>query len=93
MGGIIRGESRSLLSGQSGRHAAGATLPKDLSHLGDCRCSPGVNLAAVCDSTGYVLEVLQKHAGMRTYRDVATLLDSVHLDAHAPSRRNGCCSR
>jgi predicted dehydrogenase len=52
-----------------------------LSHLAIARAHRDVNLAGVCDSTGYVLDVLQKYTGVRTYGNLATLLDSVHLDA------------
>lgn len=52
-----------------------------LSHLAIARAHPDVNLAAVCDSTGYVLDVLQKYTAVRTYGNVAALLDAVQLDA------------
>lgn len=52
-----------------------------ISHLGMIKAHPGVDLAAVCDSTGYVLDVLKKYTGVETFSDFAKMLDSVPLDA------------
>jgi len=52
-----------------------------LSHLAMARAHPDVNLQAVCDSSGYVLDILGKYTGLRTFTDYADLLDKTHLDA------------
>lgn len=52
-----------------------------ISHLGMIRAHSGVELAAVCDSTGYVLDILSKYTGLKTYSDYAKMLDEVALDA------------
>jgi scyllo-inositol 2-dehydrogenase (NADP+) len=52
-----------------------------LSHLSIFRAHPDVDLVAVCDSTGYVLDVLGKYTGLRTYKDLAAMLAAEQLDA------------
>lgn len=52
-----------------------------LSHLSMINAHPGVKLAAVCDATGYVLDVLSKYTGMRTFSDFDAMLAEVELDA------------
>jgi predicted dehydrogenase len=52
-----------------------------LSHLSIIRAHPDVELAAVCDATGYVLDVLKKYTGVRIFTDYATMLRDVKLDA------------
>lgn len=52
-----------------------------ISHLGIVRPLQGVTVAAVCDSTGYVLDVLSKYTGLKTYTDFDRMLDSEPLDA------------
>jgi predicted dehydrogenase len=47
-----------------------------LSHLSIVRSHPDVNLVGVCDSAGYVLDVLGKYTGLVTYRDYVTMLDT-----------------
>ena len=42
---------------------------------------PGVSVDAVCDSAGYLLDVLNKYTGVRTFTDYATMLREVPLDA------------
>ncbi len=46
-----------------------------LSHLSIVRAHPDVNLVGVCDSTGYLLDVLNKYTGVATYKDLRRLLD------------------
>lgn len=63
-----------------------------LSHLAIARSHPDVELAAVCDTAGYVLDVLGKHTGLKTYPDYQKLLDGEKLDAvliATPSRLHG----
>jgi predicted dehydrogenase len=52
-----------------------------VSHLGMLNAHPDVRVAAVCDSTGYVLDVLQKYTGLSVYTDFAKMLKEVELDA------------
>lgn len=52
-----------------------------LSHLAMARAHPEVNLRAVCDSSGYVLDVLNKYTGLSTFTDYSDMLNTIHLDA------------
>ncbi len=52
-----------------------------LSHLAMIRVHPGVELAAVCDASAYLLGVLGRHTGVRTFRDYKEMLASGALDA------------
>jgi len=52
-----------------------------LSHQAMINAHPDVKVEAVCDSVGYVLDVLNKYTGVRTYTDYETMLREVELDA------------
>ncbi len=52
-----------------------------LSHLAMIRAHPQVEVAAICDTAGYVLDVLEKYTGMRPFTDFDEMLRSVALDA------------
>lgn len=52
-----------------------------LSHHAMINAHPRVKVEAVCDSTGYVLDVLNKYTGIRTYTDFDLMLSEVDLDA------------
>jgi predicted dehydrogenase len=52
-----------------------------LSHHSMINAHPNVKVEAVCDSTKYVLDVLSKYTGVRTYTDFETMLREVELDA------------
>jgi predicted dehydrogenase len=52
-----------------------------LSHLAMVKAHPEVELAAVCDSSGYVLGVLRKYTGVATYSDYEAMLRELELDA------------
>ncbi len=52
-----------------------------LSHLAMIRAHPDVSVVAVVDSTGYILDVLSKYTGLRTFTDYKAMLDGVELDA------------
>ncbi|QUD89305.1 Gfo/Idh/MocA family protein [Phenylobacterium montanum] len=52
-----------------------------LSHYAIVRAHPEVEIAGVCDTTGYLLEVLNKYTGARVYPDYQQLLDKEPLDA------------
>jgi len=52
-----------------------------ISHLGLARPLDGVEVAAVCDSTGYILDILAKYTGLNTYTDYTKMLAECPLDA------------
>jgi len=52
-----------------------------LSHHAIVNVHPDVDLAGVCDSSGYVLSVLGKYTGVQTHDDFDAMLDKVDLDA------------
>jgi predicted dehydrogenase len=51
-----------------------------LSHYSMINAHPRVRLEAVCDSTAYVLDVLSKYTGVRTYTDFDQMLQEVEPD-------------
>jgi predicted dehydrogenase len=60
-----------------------------ISHLAIVRSHPQVDLVAACDSNGYLTDVLGKHAGLKCYDDLDTMLEREALDAvvvSTPSR-------
>ena len=52
-----------------------------LSHCAILRPHPEVSLVGVCDSTRYVLDVLNKYTGIHTYSDYKRMLAEASLDA------------
>ena len=52
-----------------------------LSHLSLFGAHPEVELVAVCDASGYVLDVLHKYTQVPTFTDLDTMLSSTELDA------------
>jgi scyllo-inositol 2-dehydrogenase (NADP+) len=52
-----------------------------LSHLSLLRAHPEVELAAMCDSNGYVLDTLSKYTGLRAVKDYAKLVEDESIDA------------
>jgi predicted dehydrogenase len=52
-----------------------------LSHHAMINAHPRVEVAAVCDATGYVLDVLAKYTGVKTFTDFDAMLRDVDLDA------------
>jgi predicted dehydrogenase len=52
-----------------------------MSHLALVRAHPKVELAAVCDSSNYILSVLEKYTGVGTHSDYEKMLRDVPLDA------------
>lgn len=52
-----------------------------LSHLSMIRAHPDVSVEGVVDSAGYILGVLSKYTGLKTFTDFEKMLDSVELDA------------
>ena len=51
-----------------------------LSHQSMVNAHPEIELAAVCDSSGYVLDVLSKYTGVKTYTEYQKLLAEEELD-------------
>ncbi|WP_394553147.1 Gfo/Idh/MocA family protein [Agromyces sp. MMS24-JH15] len=63
-----------------------------LSHLAMINAHPDASVVAVVDSTSYILDVLGKYTGLRTFGDYAAMLDGVELDAvliATPTRFHG----
>lgn len=63
-----------------------------LSHQAILRMHPNVELVGVCDSTQYVLDVLNKYTGIRTFNDYRRFIDESQLDCvviATPSRFHG----
>lgn len=52
-----------------------------LSHLAMIRPHPDIELVGVCDSAGYMLDVLGKYTGLGTFTDYDRMLDEVAPDA------------
>jgi predicted dehydrogenase len=51
-----------------------------LSHYAILGAHPSVEVAAICDSAGYITSALRKHTGVETYKDYRKMLDEAHLD-------------
>jgi predicted dehydrogenase len=63
-----------------------------LSHFSIINSHPAVNVVAICDATGYVLEILNKYTGTKVYKDYKEMLVSEKLDAiviATPSNHHG----
>src|ERR1700754_3176779 len=54
---------------------------KGLSHPSIIHAHPDIDLVAVCDTTEYVLGVLSKYTGVKTYSDYNKMLAEEKLDA------------
>ncbi|WP_449281012.1 Gfo/Idh/MocA family protein [Leucobacter sp.] len=52
-----------------------------LSHLSMIGAHPDVNLVGVCDATGYLLDILAKYTGVKTYKDLTRMLDEAEPQA------------
>ncbi|MEU1971734.1 Gfo/Idh/MocA family oxidoreductase [Microbacterium sp. NPDC019599] len=52
-----------------------------MSHLSMIRAHPMVSVEAVVDSTTYILDVLSKYTGVRTFGSLDDAMDAVELDA------------
>jgi scyllo-inositol 2-dehydrogenase (NADP+) len=62
-----------------------------LSHHSIVNAHPGIELRAVCDTSSYVLDVLAKYTGVRTYSDYEKMLAEEALDClfvATPSRHH-----
>jgi scyllo-inositol 2-dehydrogenase (NADP+) len=51
-----------------------------LSHQSMVNAHPEIDLKAVCDTSGYVLDVLSKYTGVRTYTDYTKMMTDEALD-------------
>jgi len=51
-----------------------------LSHQSMVNAHPGIELKAVCDTSGYILDVLSKYTGVKTYSDYKQMLAEEPLD-------------
>lgn len=51
-----------------------------ISHLSILGAHPSVEVAGVCDSMGYLLDVLEKYTGVAKYTDAQRMLDTADLD-------------
>lgn len=52
-----------------------------VSHLSIAGAHPKVEIAAVCDSLGYALDVIHKYTGVATFTDYGKMLAEAQLDA------------
>ena len=52
-----------------------------VSHLAIINAHPQVEVTAVCDPTGYILDVLNKYTGLPVYSDYAVMLRDAPIDA------------
>lgn len=52
-----------------------------ISHFAIVNAHPDAAVVAVCDTTGYVLSVLEKYTGVETYKDYKPMIDKAKLDA------------
>ena len=63
-----------------------------ISHLSIFNAHPLLKVTAVCDPTGYILDVLNKYTGIPVYPDFDVMLKDAELDAvviATPSRFHG----
>ena len=63
-----------------------------LSHQAILNVHPEIDLVAVCDATQYVLDILEKYTGVRTYSDYRRMIDNGNVDCvvvATPSRFHG----
>jgi len=63
-----------------------------ISHQAILHAHPEVDLAGVCDSSQYMLDILGKYTGTATYSDYRKMIDDARLDAvvvATPSRFHG----
>jgi scyllo-inositol 2-dehydrogenase (NADP+) len=63
-----------------------------LSHLSIVRAHPEIQVVGVCDTAGYLRDVLEKYTGLTTFGDFDRMLDAVEIDCvfiATPSRLHG----
>ena len=67
-----------------------------LSHLSIVRAHPEVEVVGVCDTSGYILDILNKYSGVPTFTDYGKMLDEAKPDAvlvATPSKSHGPLSK
>ncbi len=52
-----------------------------ISHYAVVNAHPDATVAAVCDTSGYVLSVLEKYGGIQTFKTYQEMIDRAGLDA------------
>lgn len=52
-----------------------------LSHFSIINAHADVKVVGVCDSSGYILDILGKYTGVDTYSDIGKMLDSANVEA------------
>ena len=52
-----------------------------ISHLAMINAHPQVSVVGVCDTSGYMLSILAKYSGLRTFTDMDQMLAEAELDA------------
>lgn len=52
-----------------------------LSHLSILRPHPNVDVVGLCDASGYVLDVMERYTGLKTFKDHRALIESAAPDA------------
>ena len=63
-----------------------------LSHHAILNAHPDIELAAVCDASQYILDILHKYTGVPVYTDYRRMIDEARLDCvvvATPSRFHG----
>src|SRR5438105_11718601 len=67
-----------------------------LSHYAIANALPNASVAAVCDTSRYVLSVLRKYAGVETHTSYEEMIDSGRVDCifvATPSSRHFECAK
>lgn len=59
-----------------------------ISHLSIIKANPDVDVAAVCDSSGYLLSIMEKYTGVQPYSDMDAMIAEQDLDAVVISTPN-----
>src|SRR5215510_15142700 len=52
-----------------------------LSHYAILGAHKEIEVAAICDSAGYITSALKKHTGVETFKDFEKMIDTANLDA------------
>jgi len=51
-----------------------------LTHFSILNCHPGVELVAICDSSGFILKNAERYMGIRTFKEPQKMLEEMPLD-------------
>lgn len=74
-------QQRGGVMGESVRLGVVGMGKMGLSHLSIVNPHPDVEVVGICDTTGYVLDVMQKYTGLRAFGDYRKMMDDAELDA------------